>query len=171
VNPRVFVLTLVTFAFGSAAFIFAGLLETMAADLGVSTAVAGQLQTAYVLTSAALGPVAAWALGRLDRPLSVRDLARQAGMSDRTFARRFVAETGRPPLQWLLQARVDLARDLLESGTLGIDQIATRTGLGTAINLRVHFRRLVGTTPSAYRRTFQSGPPLPPASATIDAKS
>ena len=70
-NPRVFVLTLVTFAFGSAAFIFAGLLETMARDLGVSTAVAGQLQTAYVLTSAVLGPVAAWALGRLDRKLVV----------------------------------------------------------------------------------------------------
>ena len=70
-NPRVFVLTLVTFAFGSAAFIFAGLLETMAADLHVSTAVAGQLQTAYVLTSAVLGPVAAWALGRLDRKFVV----------------------------------------------------------------------------------------------------
>ena len=70
-NPRVFVLTLVTFAFGSAAFIFAGLLETMAADLHVATAVAGQLQTAYVLTSAVLGPVAAWALGRLDRKFVV----------------------------------------------------------------------------------------------------
>lgn len=70
-NPRVFVLTLCTFAFGSAAFIFAGLLEKMAADLGVSTAVAGQLQTAYVLTSAILGPVAAWALGRLDRKFVV----------------------------------------------------------------------------------------------------
>ncbi|ODT86240.1 MFS transporter [Phenylobacterium sp. SCN 70-31] len=70
-NPRIYVLTLCTFAFGSAAFIFAGLLEEMAADLGVSTAVAGQLQTAYVLTSAVLGPVAAWLLGRLDRRLVV----------------------------------------------------------------------------------------------------
>lgn len=70
-NPRVFVLTMVTFAFGSAAFIFAGLLETMAADLRVSTAVAGQLQTAYVLTSALLGPVAAHLLGRFDRRLVV----------------------------------------------------------------------------------------------------
>src|SRR3954471_19959690 len=70
-NPRILVLTMCTFAFGSAAFIFAGLLETMAADLGVSTAVAGQLQTAYVLTSAVLGPLAAWALGRLDRKLVV----------------------------------------------------------------------------------------------------
>ncbi|HEY0650434.1 MAG TPA: MFS transporter, partial [Phenylobacterium sp.] len=66
-NPRIYVLTLCTFAFGSAAFIFAGLIEPMAADLGVSTAVAGQLQTAYVLTSAVLGPVVAWGLGRMDR--------------------------------------------------------------------------------------------------------
>lgn len=70
-NPRIYVLTLSSFAFGSAAFIFAGLLEKMAADLGVSTAVAGQLQTAYVLTSAVLGPVAAHLLGRLDRRLVV----------------------------------------------------------------------------------------------------
>jgi len=70
-NPRIFVLTLVTFAFGSGAFIFAGLLEVMAADLHVTTAVAGQLQTVFVLTSAVLGPVAAWAFGRVDRKLMV----------------------------------------------------------------------------------------------------
>lgn len=70
-NPRIFVLTMVTFAFGSGAFIFAGLLETLAADLDVTTAVAGQLQTAFVLTSAVLGPVAAWLFGRIDRRLMV----------------------------------------------------------------------------------------------------
>lgn len=70
-NPRIFVLTMVTFAFGSGAFIFAGLLETLAADLGVTTAVAGQLQTVFVLTSAVLGPVAAWLFGRVDRKLMV----------------------------------------------------------------------------------------------------
>ncbi len=70
-NPRVLVLTMCTFAFGSAAFIFAGLLEELAADLGVTTAVAGQLQTAYVLTSALLGPVVAWLLSRADRKLVV----------------------------------------------------------------------------------------------------
>jgi predicted MFS family arabinose efflux permease len=66
-NPRIYVLTMVTFAFGSGAFIFAGLLETLAADLHVTTAVAGQLQTAFVLTSAVLGPIAAWLFGRVDR--------------------------------------------------------------------------------------------------------
>jgi len=70
-NPRIYVLTMVTFAFGSGAFIFAGLLETLAADLGVTTAVAGQLQTAFVLTSAVLGPIAAWLFGRVDRKLMV----------------------------------------------------------------------------------------------------
>ncbi|MCA6255021.1 MAG: MFS transporter, partial [Phenylobacterium sp.] len=66
-NPRILVLTLSTFAFGSTAFIFAGVLETMAQDLGVTTAVAGQLQTSYVLVSALLGPPLAWLLGRADR--------------------------------------------------------------------------------------------------------
>lgn len=70
-NPRIFVLTMVTFAFGSGAFIFAGLLETLAADLGVTTAVAGQLQTVFVLTSAVLGPVAAWLFARVDRKVMV----------------------------------------------------------------------------------------------------
>jgi predicted MFS family arabinose efflux permease len=71
VNPRIFVLTMVTFAFGSSAFIFAGLLEVMARDLGVTTAVAGQLQTAFVLTSAVLGPFVAWIFGRLDRKFTI----------------------------------------------------------------------------------------------------
>ena len=66
-NPRILVLTLSTFAFGSTAFIFAGVLETMARDLGVATAVAGQLQTSYVLVSALLGPPLAWLLGKADR--------------------------------------------------------------------------------------------------------
>ncbi|HEX5377293.1 MAG TPA: MFS transporter [Phenylobacterium sp.] len=70
-NPRIFVLTMVTFAFGSGAFIFTGMLETLAADLGVTTAVAGQLQTVFVLTSAVMGPMAAWIFGRVDRRVMV----------------------------------------------------------------------------------------------------
>lgn len=66
-NPRVFVLALSTFSFGSSAFIFAGLLESMAVDLGVSTGAVGQLQTAYVITSALAGPPLAMLLGRRER--------------------------------------------------------------------------------------------------------
>ena len=108
---------------------------------------------------ASLGTTKAWALERLDQPLSIAMLAGHARLSPRTLARRFQAETGCTPLQWLLQARVDAARELLESSALSIEQIALRTGLGTAINLRVHFRRIVGTTPTAYRRSFSAGGP------------
>jgi len=66
-NLRVFVLALSTFAFGSGAFIFAGLLEPMAADLGVSVGAVGQLQTVYVLTSALAGPPLAFLVGRFER--------------------------------------------------------------------------------------------------------
>ena len=66
-NIQIFVLALSTFAFGSGAFIFAGLLEPMAAELGVSVGAAGQLQTVYVLTSALLGPPLAFLVGRFER--------------------------------------------------------------------------------------------------------
>lgn len=95
-----------------------------------------------------------WALRRLADPLTVRELAAHAGVSSRTFARRFVEDTGHPPLQWLLRARLDRARELLEATDLGLEQIAAQVGLGTAHNLRSHFTRVVGTTPGAYRRAF-----------------
>jgi len=66
-DPRVFFLALSTFSFGSSAFIFAGVLEPMAADLGVATGTVGQLQTVYVLTAALAGPPLAMMLGRRER--------------------------------------------------------------------------------------------------------
>jgi transcriptional regulator GlxA family with amidase domain len=101
-----------------------------------------------------LATTRAWALDHLDEPLAVRDLARHARVSERTVARRFVDETGLPPLRWLLGARIQRARELIETTDFGVDQVADRCGLGTAANLRLHFRRIVGTTPTAYRRTF-----------------
>jgi transcriptional regulator GlxA family with amidase domain len=99
-----------------------------------------------------------WARANLAQPLTVRQLAEHAGMSERTLARRFVAELGTTPLRWLTTARIDLAREILERQDCGVDELADRVGMGTAANLRVHFRRLVGTTPSAYRRTFGGRP-------------
>lgn len=95
-----------------------------------------------------------WALERLAADLSVRRMARHAGVSERTFARRFVAETGTTPLSWLAAQRLNLARELLEGTSFGIEEIAQRCGLGSADNLRLHFRRQLRTTPSAYRRSF-----------------
>ena len=75
-------------------------------------------------------------------------------MSARTFARRFVDETGTTPMQWVTDQRVLYARRLLEESDLDIDRIADRSGFGTATLLRHHFRRIIGVTPSDYRRRF-----------------
>ncbi|HWJ85685.1 MAG TPA: DJ-1/PfpI family protein [Cellulomonas sp.] len=104
--------------------------------------------------AATLAGTREWALGRLRDPLTVADLARHAHLADRTFARQFVAETGTTPLRWINAARVDRARELLETSDWGTDRIAGEAGLGTAANLRTHFRRLVGVTPADYRATF-----------------
>ncbi|MCW2135769.1 GlxA family transcriptional regulator [Actinoplanes cyaneus] len=95
-----------------------------------------------------------WALRHLEEPLTVTAMARHAGVSERTFGRRFVEDTGYTPMQWVLRARVDLAREMLERTGLGVDQIAARVGVGTGANLRMHFQRILGTPPSEYRKTF-----------------
>jgi transcriptional regulator GlxA family with amidase domain len=104
--------------------------------------------------SGSLEPTRSWALERLGTPLTIRDLARHASVSERTFARRFVTETGMTPLQWLLHQRVLAARELLETTTASVDEIATRCGFGTTASLRTHFRRHLATTPTAYRNAF-----------------
>jgi transcriptional regulator GlxA family with amidase domain len=112
------------------------------------------IETPMGKTGGSLATTRGWAVDHLDEPLAVRDLARHAGVSERTVARRFVDETGLPPLQWLLGVRIQRARELIETADLSVDQVAVRCGLGTAANLRLHFRRVVGTTPTAYRRAF-----------------
>ena len=97
-----------------------------------------------------------WAIERIDEPLTLEDLARNANVSTRTFSRRFVEDTGYTPMQWILRARVDLARELLERSDLGVEQIAARVGLGTGANLRLHFHRVLGTSPTEYRHTFRA---------------
>ncbi|MEU6413228.1 DJ-1/PfpI family protein [Microbispora sp. NPDC046933] len=97
-----------------------------------------------------------WALAHLSERLTLETLARHARVSARTFSRRFVEDTGYTPMQWVLRARVDLARELLERTDLGVEQIADRVGLGTGANLRLHFQRILGTSPTEYRHTFSA---------------
>jgi transcriptional regulator GlxA family with amidase domain len=106
-------------------------------------------------SAASLEPTRRWACERLDEPLDVAAMAKHAAVSPRTFARRFREETGTTPLQWLLGRQVEQAQRLLEESDLGVDEVAWRSGFGTAASLRDHFRRLRSTTPSAYRRAFR----------------
>ncbi|WP_371795557.1 GlxA family transcriptional regulator [Streptomyces sp. NBC_01718] len=98
----------------------------------------------------------AWALGRLDRPILLRDMAQQESMSVRTFTRRFREEVGISPGQWLTQQRVERARGLLEATDLSIDQVAREAGFGTATSLRQHIQAALGVSPTVYRRTFRA---------------
>jgi transcriptional regulator GlxA family with amidase domain len=98
-----------------------------------------------------------WARERIAEPLTVAAMARHANVSPRTFARRFRAETGTTPLQWILARRVLEARRLLEESDLPVETVAERAGFGNAASLRDHFRRATASTPTAYRRTFQTG--------------
>jgi transcriptional regulator GlxA family with amidase domain len=105
-------------------------------------------------TGTSLAQTRAWALERLDEQLTLRELAAHAHLSTRTLTRRFRAETGSSPLQWLLHQRLDRARELLEITDLPVPEVARRSGLGTAESLRVHLIRRHGLTPSSYRTAF-----------------
>ena len=107
-------------------------------------------------TAHGFAELAAWIVDHLGQSLTVADLARQAHLSERQLARRFVAEMGQTPLQWILHQRVLAARHLLENSHLSVDVIAQRTGLGTASTLRRHLRREIDVTPTNYRRTFRA---------------
>jgi transcriptional regulator GlxA family with amidase domain len=102
-----------------------------------------------------VGEVLVWMEQHLDEEVTVEQLAERAHMSPRTFARRFQQETGTTPYRWILRQRVLLAQRLLEATDETVDTIAGRAGFGTAAALRHQFLRAVGTTPNAYRRTFQ----------------
>ncbi len=95
-----------------------------------------------------------WILDRLAEPLSLTDLSRHANMSVRTFTRRFRAEVGQSPHQWINQRRVDHARSLLESTDFSVGQVASAAGFADPVLLRKHLQASVGLSPGAYRRTY-----------------
>ncbi|MEU7132511.1 helix-turn-helix domain-containing protein [Streptomyces sp. NPDC046261] len=99
--------------------------------------------------------VLAWMELHLDKELTVEQLAAQACMSPRTFARRFRQETGTTPYRWLLGQRVLFAQRLLERTDDTVESVAARTGFANAAALRHQFVRSLGTTPHTYRRMFR----------------
>ena len=92
--------------------------------------------------------------GSLSRPWTIAELARQAVMSQRNFARRFRGETGTTPHRWLTHARLLAAERLLETTPDSVFEVARAVGFGNAQTLRHHFRARFHTTPLAYRGRF-----------------
>lgn len=101
-----------------------------------------------------LADVIASLQARLGEPLTIADMAKAAAMSERTFIRRFKDATGLAPGEWLIGARVERARELLEAEDLPIESVAEGSGFGAAATLRHHFRRKIGLSPAAYRSQF-----------------
>lgn len=95
-----------------------------------------------------------WARGRLHQDIGIDELAEEAAMSRRTFDRQFRQTTGVSPKQWLINERVVLSKELLETTRFSVEEIATRVGFGTAMTLRHHFRSQVGISPTLYRQRF-----------------
>ncbi len=103
----------------------------------------------------ALSAIVSWLSANPAVEHTSASMAARAGMSRRTFARRFSQIYGQPPHAWLTSERVRQARTLLERTDRSIEAIAAETGLGSAATLRHHFRAHLATSPQAYRRRFR----------------
>lgn len=95
-----------------------------------------------------------WMLRSLAEPITVTAMAATARSSVRSFSRNFASQTGQTPLRWLHAQRIELARELLETSDLSIDEIAARSGLGSPANFRTHFKRATSLAPQRYRVAF-----------------
>jgi transcriptional regulator GlxA family with amidase domain len=103
-----------------------------------------------------LTPLLQWLSSHLDEQHSIDDLAARVYMAPRTFARRFKAETGTTPHDWVTGQRILLARRILEGTDLTVEAVAARSGFGDAATMRHHFARRLGVTPQSYRTTFRA---------------
>lgn len=103
-----------------------------------------------------LAPLMEWMLNHLAEDIPVVELAARAHLSERTFTRRFVAETGTTPHRWLIGQRALHARRLLEQTDLSVLEVAVRSGIASEAMLRHHFRQLIGVSPTEYRRMFRT---------------
>ncbi|MFD5749268.1 GlxA family transcriptional regulator [Streptomyces sp. NPDC127033] len=111
-----------------------------------------QYTDAPIPPRADLGATREWVRENIGSPVTVQRMADHSLLSRRTLVRRFVSETGMPPMQWVAAQRILAARRLLETSDWSVERIAGATGFGTASNFRNLFRREVGMTPSAYRK-------------------
>ncbi|MGC9669629.1 GlxA family transcriptional regulator [Planosporangium sp. 12N6] len=102
-----------------------------------------------------LEPVLRWMQDNADTDLTLTDIAEHAGMSTRTLNRRFREQTGTTPLEWLHRTRIRQAQHLLEGTDHPVDRIASQVGFGSPTAFRDRFKRVVGTSPNAYRAAFR----------------
>ena len=103
------------------------------------------------------GPLLAWAREHLDAPLTVEDMAEQAGMSSRHFTRAFIAETGTTPSKAVERLRIEVARQRVQSSSEAIERVAEATGFRDPERMRRAFIRAFGQPPQSLRRAARAG--------------
>lgn len=122
-----------------------------------------------------LSETLSWAYETLNEPLTVARMARHARMSERTFARRFAEATGTTPLRWLLHQRILAAQRRLEVTEEPVDLVAQECGFGRGVtagaSLRQHFKRVVGVSPTDYRRVFGRAQELPGSQGRVSGQA
>jgi transcriptional regulator GlxA family with amidase domain len=106
-------------------------------------------------TGTELPELLAWIEEHAHHDLSLEDVAAQAATSIRTLNRRFQAETGQTPMQWVNGVRVRHAQELLEATSHSVERIGRDVGFGSPANFREQFRRIAGVAPQSYRNTFR----------------
>ena len=102
-------------------------------------------------------PLLAWAREHLEAPLTVEDMAEQAGMSSRHFARAFIAETGTTPSKAVERLRIEVARQRVQSSSEAIERVAETTGFRDPERMRRAFIRAFGQPPQSLRRAARAG--------------
>jgi transcriptional regulator GlxA family with amidase domain len=107
--------------------------------------------------SGRFAPLLAWAREHLDAPLTVEDLAAQAAMSSRHFARAFIAETGTTPSKAIERLRIEVARQRVQSSSEAIERVAQLTGFRDPERMRRAFIRAFGQPPQSLRRAARAG--------------
>jgi transcriptional regulator GlxA family with amidase domain len=103
------------------------------------------------------GALLSWAREHLDAPLTVEDLAEQAGMSSRHFTRAFIAETGSTPSKAVERLRIEVARQRVQSSGEAIERVALQTGFRDPERMRRAFIRAFGQPPQSLRRAARAG--------------
>lgn len=97
-----------------------------------------------------------WMQDNYQRSFTLSEIAEKYGMSTRTFNRRFKHATGKTPLQYLQALRIGVAKDLLKTSNLSIQEIAHQVGYTDISHLASLFRKYLNTTPTHYRETVRA---------------
>ncbi len=110
-------------------------------------------------TSAHYRRVLAFVRERVDRTITVEDMAREVAMSPSHFARVFKEVVGRTPMQFVMSYRIEQALRMMEDARAPLGRIALECGFADQAHFTRSFKQLIGTTPSAHRAALHLSPP------------